>query len=140
MSQQKYISSILSRVCLTDSHTATTPIELHHWHSTLNGELPYPTRYREIVGVLVYLTISRSDIIYAVRVLSRFVSAPHSTYYAALLCVLCYLCGTITHSLFFSASSSLELRAYSDADWAGDSTDRQFTTSFCVFLGDSLVS
>ena len=89
VSQQKYISDILSRACLTDLRTAATPIELHHWFSTSDDELlPESTRYREIVGTLVYLTISRLDIVYAVRVLSQFVSAPRSTQYAALLCVL----------------------------------------------------
>ena len=34
----------------------------------------------------------------------------------------------------------MELRAFSDADWAGNSTDRKSTTGFCVFLGDFLIS
>ena len=90
--------------------------------------------------VLVYLTISRPDIAYVVRVLRQFVSALRSTHYAALVRVLRYLRDSLTRSLFFSASSSLVLRAYSDADWAGDATDRRSTTGFCVFLGDSLIS
>ena len=32
------------------------------------------------------------------------------------------------------------LRAYADADWAGDLSDRKSTSGFCIFLGDSLVS
>ncbi|KAK2981526.1 hypothetical protein RJ640_023548 [Escallonia rubra] len=40
----------------------------------------------------------------------------------------------------FSSHSSLELHAYSDADWAGDPTDRRSTTDFCFFLGTSLIS
>jgi len=34
----------------------------------------------------------------------------------------------------------LILRAYSDADWAGDPSDRRSTTGFCIFLGDSFIS
>ncbi|MCI30088.1 hypothetical protein A2U01_0051297, partial [Trifolium medium] len=30
--------------------------------------------------------------------------------------------------------------AYSDVDWAGDPSDRRPTMSFCIFLGDSLIS
>ena len=44
------------------------------------------------------------------------------------------------HGLHFSAHSTLDLCAYSDADWVGDPTDCRSTTGFCFFLGDSLIS
>ena len=37
-------------------------------------------------------------------------------------------------------ASSLELRAYSDADHDSDPTDHKSVTGFCIFLGDSLIS
>jgi hypothetical protein len=37
-------------------------------------------------------------------------------------------------------SLPLELRAYADADWAGDPTDRRSTTGYCFLLGSSLIS
>lgn len=40
----------------------------------------------------------------------------------------------------FPPTSSLELHAYSDADWDGDHHDRKSTTGFCIFLGESLIS
>ncbi|XP_039123420.1 uncharacterized mitochondrial protein AtMg00810-like [Dioscorea cayenensis subsp. rotundata] len=117
VSQQKYISTILQLADITDLRTAFTLIELHHQLSSSDGEpLSDPTRYRALVGALVYLTITWPNITYVVCVLSQFVSAPRSTHYAALLQVLCYLRGTISRSLLFSATSSLELRAYCDAD------------------------
>ncbi|XP_039134235.1 uncharacterized mitochondrial protein AtMg00810-like [Dioscorea cayenensis subsp. rotundata] len=121
VSQQKYISNIFRRADITDLRTASTPIELHHHLSSSDGEpLPDTTRYRALVGALVYLTITRPNISYVVRVLSQFVSVPRSTHYASLLRVLRYLRGTISRSLLFSATSSLELRAYCDADWAAE--------------------
>ncbi|GKV37475.1 hypothetical protein SLEP1_g45501 [Rubroshorea leprosula] len=42
--------------------------------------------------------------------------------------------------LHFFAHSSLELRAYSDADWAKDSNDHKSTIGYCLFLCDSLIS
>ena len=44
------------------------------------------------------------------------------------------------HGLYFSAHSTLDLCAYSNVDWVGDPTDRRFTTGFCFFLGDFLIS
>jgi hypothetical protein len=49
-----------------------------------------PSIYRHIVGSLVYLTITRSDIAHAVHILSQFVSAPTSVHYGHLLRVLRY--------------------------------------------------
>ena len=43
-------------------------------------------------------------------------SAPRFTHYVVLLRIFHYLKGTMFHGLYFS-TSSLELRAYSDADW-----------------------
>ncbi|GKV52127.1 hypothetical protein SLEP1_g58720 [Rubroshorea leprosula] len=48
---------------------------------------------------------------------------PRSTHYAAVLRIIRYVKGIIFHGLHFSAHSSLVLRAYSNADWAGDLTD-----------------
>jgi hypothetical protein len=38
------------------------------------------------------------------------------------------------------ATTSPTITAYSDADWAGCPNTRHSTSSFCVFLGDSLIS
>ena len=37
-------------------------------------------------------------------------------------------------------STLLNLLAFSDADWAGDPTNRKFTTGYCFLLGYSLIS
>ncbi|GFP81204.1 retrovirus-related pol polyprotein from transposon tnt 1-94 [Phtheirospermum japonicum] len=59
----------------------------------------------------------------------QFVTSPTSVHWATVLRILPYLRGTQFQSLLFSSSSSLELRAYSDADWAGDPTDQ---AEYCV--------
>jgi hypothetical protein len=51
-----------------------------------------------------------------------------------------YLWGTVLQSLLLSSTSSLELRAYFDADHGSDPTYRKSVTGFCIFLGDSLIS
>jgi hypothetical protein len=98
------------------------------------------TLYRTIVGSLVYLTITRPDIAYAVNVVSQFVTSPIIVHWAAVLRILQYLWGTVFQSLLLSSTSSLELSAYSDADHGSDSTDRKSVTGFCIFLGNSLIS
>ncbi|KAJ0981894.1 hypothetical protein J5N97_010149 [Dioscorea zingiberensis] len=141
LSQSKYIATILEQARLSDARTVDTPLELNAKYTSSDGiPLSDPTLYRTVVGSLVYLTITRPDIAYVVHVVNQFVTSPTSVHWAAVLRILRYLRGTQFQSLLFPSSSSLELRAYSDADWAGDSTDRKSTTGFCIFLGDSLIS
>ena len=129
----------MSRARLTDSKTVDTPVEFNaHLTPTGGKPLSNPSFYRRLIGSLVYLTITRPDISYAVHQVSQYLSAPRSIHYAVVLRILRYLKGTLFHGLFYSAQSPLVLRAFSDADWARDPTDRKSTTGYCFLLSSSL--
>jgi hypothetical protein len=141
LTQAKYISDLLSRANLTDCKTVDTPNELNAHLNLHDGEpLRDSTLYRHLVGSLVYLTVTRPDISYAVYQVRQFMAAPRSTHFSAVLRILRYLKGTLFHGLHFSSQSPLELHAYANADWAGDPTDRCFTTGYCFLLDTSLIS
>ncbi|GJV42892.1 ribonuclease H-like domain-containing protein [Tanacetum coccineum] len=61
-------------------------------------------------------------------------------YIAAWLHILRYVRGTIDHGLHLHVSSTAQLTAYTDADWAGCPVTRRSTSGYCVFLGDNLLS
>ena len=71
ITQAKYTSELLSRVGLIDSKTVHTPVEFNA-HLTPSREKPLsnPSLYRCLVSSLVYLTITRLDIFYAVHQVS----------------------------------------------------------------------
>ncbi|XP_058219798.1 uncharacterized mitochondrial protein AtMg00810-like [Rhododendron vialii] len=141
LTQAKYASNLLSGAGITDNKAASTPLEPTTQLTPLDGSpLPDATRYCQLVGSLVYLTITRPDIAFAVHIVCQFMCASRSTHFDVVLRILRYVKGTLFHGLYYSAHSSLELCAYSDADWAGDPIDRRFTTGYCFFLGDSLIS
>ncbi|XP_020586759.1 uncharacterized protein LOC110029004 [Phalaenopsis equestris] len=142
LSQSKYIGTILKQAHLSDTQTIASSLELDvHYTSSDRVHLSDPTLYRTLVGSLVYLTIIRSDIAYAVHVVSQFVVSPTTVHWVGVLHILRYLRCTQFQSLLFPTSSSLELCAYSDVDWGGDSTNQKSTTGFCFFfLEDSLIS
>ncbi|XP_028078567.1 uncharacterized protein LOC114280407 [Camellia sinensis] len=134
--QAKYASYLLAHVGLTGCKTTSTPVDPQTRLTSLDGDLLSDAiLYHQFVGSLVYLTVTRPDLAYAVHLVSQYMSAPRTPHYAALLRILCYLKGTLFHGLHYFASSSLKLRAFSNADWAGNSTDRRSTTGFCFFLG-----
>ena len=89
ITQVKYASEILSRAGLTDSKTIDTPVEFNA-HLTLSGGKPLsnPSLYRRLVGSLVYLTVTRPDIFYAIHQVSQYLSAPRSPHYAGVLRIL----------------------------------------------------
>jgi hypothetical protein len=141
LSQAKYASDLLSRAGLTGCKIVDSPLETNVKLCTTDGELlSDATLYRQLVGSLIYLIVTRPDLAYAVHLVSQFMTAPRSVHYAAVLCILRYVKGTLFHGLHFSSHSSLVLRVYLDADWARDPTDRRSTTGYCFLLGDSLIS
>uniref|UniRef100_A0ACD5UZD8 Uncharacterized protein n=1 Tax=Avena sativa TaxID=4498 RepID=A0ACD5UZD8_AVESA len=141
ISKEKYIQDLLARAAFGDERTVETPMELNVKLQPTDGDpLPDPTRYRHLVGSLVYLAITRPDISYPVHILSQFVSAPTTVHYSHLFRVFHYLRGTITRRLFFPRSSSLRLQCYSDATWASDPSDRCSLSAYCVFLGGLLIA
>ena len=117
ITQAKYASDLLSRVRLIDSKTVDTPVELNaHLTPSRGKPLSNPSHYRQLVGSLVYLTVTHLDIFYAIHQVSQYLSAPRLTHYATVLRILRYLKGTLFHGFFYSAQSPLVLCAFSDVD------------------------
>ena len=84
--QAKYTSDLISWAEITDSKIVDTPIEYNNRLNTHDGEpLLDATLYRQLVGSLVYLTVTRPDISYAVHIVSQFMAAPWSLHYATVL-------------------------------------------------------
>ena len=131
----------MSRAGLTDSKTIDTPVELNAYLTPSGGKPLYnPSLYKCLVGSLVYLTITYSYISYVIHQVSQYLSAPQSAHYTVVLHILRYLKGTLFHSIFYSAQSPLIFCTFSDADWAGDPTNRRSTTGYYFLLGSSLIS
>ena len=82
LSQARYASDLLSKAGLTDSKTVSTLLELNVKLNPTDGEpLSDATLYRQLVGSLIYLTVTRPDLAYVVHLVSQFMSAPRSTHY-----------------------------------------------------------
>lgn len=92
------------------------------------------------MGRLLYLTLSRLDITYGVHKLSQFVTQPRTSHLHATHHMLWHLKTKPRQRIFFPSSSSLQLKAFYDADWGACPDSQRFITDFCVLIGDSLVS
>ncbi|GKE36561.1 ribonuclease H-like domain-containing protein [Tanacetum coccineum] len=65
---------------------------------------------------------------------------PHDPHFNALKRILRYVRGTVDCGLELYVSSTAQLTAYTDADWAGCPVAQRSTSGYCLFLGDSLLS
>ncbi|XP_073294539.1 secreted RxLR effector protein 161-like [Primulina huaijiensis] len=96
--------------------------------------------YKRLVGRLIYLTMTRPDICYAVQHLSQFMHAPKKSHMDADVRIVRYLKGSPGLGITFSAANNLKISAYCDSDWASCLMTRRSLTCYCIKVGDSLIS
>lgn len=141
MSQRKYALDILQDSGLLGARPDKFPMEQNLKLTLTDGALlDDPTKYRRLVGRLIYLTITRPDIVYYVRTLSEFMHQPRKPHWDTALRILKYIKGTPGQGLLFPGSNNLGLKAFCDSDWGGCRATRRSVTGYCVFLRNSLIS
>lgn len=129
MHQMKYASDILKRFkmvsCNPSSSTVETNLKL-----MVNED---PTLFKQIVGSQRYMCNIIPDIAYAVGIISRFMGEPRASHLLAAKRVMTYIKGTLEYGILFHKcmnENSMELIAYSDADWCGDKQDRNSISGY----------
>lgn len=96
-------------------------------------------RYQRLVGHLIYLSLTRPDITYAVSVINQFMHAPTQDHLEAAYRVLKYLKGYPGKGILYRRYGHSRVKIYADVDWAGSLTDRRSTSDYCSFVGRNLV-
>ncbi|GJW65290.1 hypothetical protein Tco_0117174 [Tanacetum coccineum] len=139
--QSKYANEILKKFDLHKSDPVDTPmVERTKLDEDLSGIPVDQTRYRSMVGCLMYLTASRPDLVFAVCMCARYQSKPTKKHLDAVKRVFRYIQGTINMGLWYPKDTAMALTAYADADHAGCQDTRRSTSGSAQFLGDKLVS
>ncbi|KAG7585301.1 Reverse transcriptase RNA-dependent DNA polymerase [Arabidopsis thaliana x Arabidopsis arenosa] len=139
--QRKYALELLTSSGMLGCKLSSVPMVPNQKLLKTDGELlENKEMYRSLVGRLMYLTITRPDITFAVNKLCQFSSAPRTSHLTAVYKVLQYIKGTVGQGLFYSSDSDLKLTGFADSDWASCQDSRRSTTGFTMFLGSSLIS
>ena len=132
MSQRTYTLDLLKYAGKLDVKPAKTPLE-DGYKLLLEGEIeeskPFEDakQYRKMVGKLIYLTITRPNICYAVNQVSQHMQAPNVKHWNMVDRILRYLRGSQGQGVWMGCNKNTEVVGYCDADWAGDSVDRRST-------------
>ena len=107
---------ILQDSCLTGARPENFLIDQNLKISlTKREELNDSSKYRRLIDRLIYLTITRLDIVYSVRMLNQFMHEPrklHWELWKVALRVLRYIKGTLGQRLLLPSENNLRLQAY----------------------------
>lgn len=133
LSQDKYARDLLERFQMTYCKSAPT-----HFLSGVKLEdtpLVESTLYKQLVGILLYLTHSKPDLSYVLGTISRFMQELHELYWKAAKHILRYVHGTITFGIHYAAKSTLDLIRLTDFGQDANSTNKNSTSGYSLSLG-----
>lgn len=146
MHQGEYITYLLDEYDLLECNPVLLPLDANHpfgRDSDIYDNVPnLPTRYRKIVGELLYLAIcTRADIVFAVNALAQRNASPSPRFFAAAKRLLRYLSGTLNLRAHFGGDRVNEgLHAFCDADWASSAEDRLSISGYAWFFAGGLIA
>ncbi|KAK8926585.1 hypothetical protein KSP39_PZI019006 [Platanthera zijinensis] len=139
--QKGYAERIVNQFGLVEGKTCSTPMDQGLKLRRDEGRvLPDPLVFRALIGSLIYLTITRPDIAYAVGRVSRFMAEPRKSHLVAAKNILKYVKATSDMGLLYRRDASFSLLGYTDADYGGDSDDRRSTSGYVFTCGSAGIS
>jgi hypothetical protein len=139
--QSKYVNDLLKRFDMDNSKLIKTPMAINvHLDLDEGGKSIYLKFYKFIIGSLLYLTASRSNILFSVCMCERFQASPKECHMMAVKRILRYLRQTQNLGLCYPKGAQFIIIGYSDSDYVGCKIDRKSTSGTCQLFGRSLVS
>ncbi|WJZ87437.1 hypothetical protein VitviT2T_006816 [Vitis vinifera] len=141
ISQRKYAKEVLERFGMEKSNSVKNPIVPGDRLTKNEGRVKVDaTKYKQLVGSLMYLTATRPDLMYVVCLISRFMASPTEMHLQAAKRVLKYLKGTVDLGVFYQKEGNGELMAYIDSDYTRDLDDRKSTFGYVFLLSEGAVA
>jgi len=115
--QRKYTLNILTETGMLRSKPSLFPMEQQHkFSSDTEDPISTPGQYRWLIWRLIYLTITRPKITYAVHILSQFMQDPRQGHWDAAMHLLRYLKSSPGQGILLPSSNDLHLHVYCDSN------------------------
>ncbi|KAG6466920.1 hypothetical protein ZIOFF_075291 [Zingiber officinale] len=120
VSQFSYAKRLIEKFGLIDGKKRSTPLDVNTRLRRDEGTcLSDPRPFRTLVGSLIYLTITRSDIAFSVGMVSRYMQEPRKPHFEEAKKILKYVNSTLNLGLLYEKGVEFSLQGFADADFAG---------------------
>eukprot|EP00253_Pinus_taeda_P008405 PITA_08405 len=141
VSQGKYANEILKRFHMESSKPIETPLA-GNWRKedATSGEVVKATIYRQLVGSLIYLVNTQSNMCYEINQIIQEMVRPTKLYFKEIKHVLRYLRGTTQYGLWYRWTKGVKLQGFIDVDWVGNPFHRKSTSRGISNIGSIDVS
>ena len=112
-----------------------TPMEVNRKEGNLNEKTPINKgRYKHLVGKLIYLSHTHSNITFAIGRVSQHVHWPAKDHMDEVYRILRYLKTTPSKGLFSRKNEERGVKIYTDADWVKSKSDRRSTIGYYSYV------
>nr|GEW37247.1 retrovirus-related Pol polyprotein from transposon TNT 1-94 [Tanacetum cinerariifolium] len=139
INQSNYVYEILKKYGLNTCDIVGTPIDIKDKLDLDQIGTPVDaTKYRSMIGALMYITSTRPDIVHATYVYARYQAHPTEKHLKEVKRIFHYLWGTVNMGLWYTKDSGFELTGFLDADYAGCKDTFKSTSGRAQFLGEKL--
>ncbi|KAE8683346.1 putative protein phosphatase 2C 12 [Hibiscus syriacus] len=140
INQRKYVLDLLKKTGFLGCKPIDTPMEANLKFNKEDGSLVDKEKFQRLIGKLIYLSLTRPDITFPVNVISQHMTNPTEEHMAAANRILKYLKKTLGHGLMFKKTQDRTVKIFTDSSWAGDLTERRFTSGYCTFVWGNLTT
>jgi len=138
--QPKYCKELLKKFEMERCKEVATLISTNYYLDVDKKGLSMDqTKYKRLIGSLLYLTAIKPDIKFNVCLCARYQSNPKESHYSVAKRIMKYLKRTIDVGLWYPSEVSLNLVGYSDFDFVRCKLDRKSTSGTYHLLGSILI-
>jgi len=125
ISQRKYALDILKETCMIDCKPVDCPMDPNKKLMARYGEtFSNQERYRTLVGICIYLTITRPNLSLVVGGVSQLIQNPCIDHWNVVIRILRYLKKTLGQGLLYKDKGNTQIFEYCEVDCTGSPMDK----------------
>ncbi|KAI5334586.1 hypothetical protein L3X38_024719 [Prunus dulcis] len=117
--KKKYARTLLDKFGFKDCKSVAAPLAVNEKLSKMDGsEQADESVCRQIVGILLYLTATKPDLMFAASLLARFMHGPTIKHMGTAKRILRYIQGTLDYGIAYEKGKEAMVLGYCDSDWS----------------------